>query len=803
MEGRSDSSVHSPFYKRSYENLDHNFDTLLQHKPPRYENPNGRERHKSTGSAQELDHPKSKGSKSENLAPFHTGTISNAPRITSKKSQIYSGDYTLGTLSLKAADVMLDKGNNQWDNPSLTMRNTGNYYSNLGELHQSKSDHNFDRLNSSHSSIKPTLGNMGNTAMDLVHKYSHDSPPKRDYWKEYQIKYGKLGITDDSVGNNNHCSPLRISTSLENMDRTGLGSPSLSRNSGNYMSQSFHGGLSKYNSSGLGFSALTYSSGSHEGLNTSNFQRNAWNTGSLSVAASRNILDSRKSASVDNLDKNIFRNSSQEIVDRTPNESVLRKSTKSQSNRRRATSDLGFLTNKNATPRTSALLNNPTFRKHLSKVMGVKETETGDNLPLELALRLATSTSDLLKSQNKENNEPKICASELSKSVSDSSLKSKSAENSPRSSYSFDNECKAKNEHDFNTEPILMRSLPLSKTQPESDPGSKVTSRSRLSKFHIPSFNEFKKSRGKNSLLPDKPSILQGFVHSEETITEETDSDLENKGQGDRRSRLSLDTTSNTSEKPKQLRRAKTASSLPVHDLEGQAKVKGQMTVHENNGAERITHRKEDSRRKAIDSHDLESQGQSQKVSHDNSNADLQLNIPYNTVPNTEVNLIENQHKGKPHKPKTHKISQICPLDDSDNFSTKTEDQSPSSFVEFSSWKKAVSDSEKEGESDSGQNAKSEKTRKVKRKSSRREKDERSRTKSAERTRNNSNERTALDKPDIVIESKSIDTDNLADCQAEKSGTEPKGRPPMIPKKVRRKSDRRSPRQKHLSKLFD
>ncbi len=276
---------------------------------------------------------------------------------------------------------------------------------------------------------------------------------------------------------------------------------------------------------------------------------------------------------VESKDDRTITQSEENLTDKPPVGHIMRP---------RATSDFGIGScekDQNDTPRTSALLRQPSFRKHLSKLMRTKTPAENlqDTASLEIAFKLA-SASNLAKLKNAseenlhmttETNENNLSAS-LRAAQSEQNLRSQSAETSPRESQAFSHwevvPPKVQDNSDSEGEPpLLMRSF--------SGPGTVAGDRKRFSlrssgKFRIPSFSEFKKMRAKGGLLPDKMKFIRMPIAEEmgQTSHLRTDSHL-SKSDLDRSRSFSQDSGENS----RQLKRTNTDPDIGRSVAQGQS----------------------------------------------------------------------------------------------------------------------------------------------------------------------------------------------------------------------------------------
>ena len=761
--------------RRRYESSDHNFDTLLLSK---YETRKTALGDQSYDSKESVNHARKSRSKST-------------------KTDIYNGDYTLGTLSLKASKVAGDKESGP-RRKSWTSSRKGGLTSAKG-LDLDK-DHNFDRLSQSFGSGNKMMQSRHLKDIKMLQKYD-----KNDYWKEYQEKYGKLGITfseNNLVPKHNDSYLFRTSTSLENV--TSNSKPTSPRENA--------------------LSSLTYSNTGVLGRHS--FDRVDPDEADLDKSGIHVTNSSVQKRKTSNKSSSTFKNQQQSSCgakdsdDEKSLENLSEKPPRSQS-KRRAASDLGFPEDAGPTPRTSALLRQPSFRKHLAKIMHVKDTQgdSHDSLTLELAFKLA-STTNLMKLKNSSEEEVNKMGldghigigNKLKASHSDNNLRCKSAETSPRSSSIFDWEIPVRREtfelNDPEEEPVLMRSFTLSGSVSSGDLEGKKEGRLKSSKFHIPSFGEFRKMRSKSFLLPDKPHIQK----REKVIRDESDFDNEQKFDIERSMSFSQ-RVQEKQERPKQLRRTNTDPFITIPDLdkhEGQGQdqrenVGGQPdeSVTDNNSLsgkdERSEHRKEHSRRKVTADLDLNNQV---KGHSNHSRGHTVPKISSKTkMPIIEITDVQSTKHTKP----KHKRSQ----NDNDNSvqgthvkSSDSSENGQSSFKEINSWKQSVIDSEKGSDSENGLSDSGERTKRKRR----------SLRKGKASPRKVHPDVNCAEKPTETVnilvsnnEKKRHEKEpNLTESQENgtQSGKQPTGLPPVAPKKLRKKSDRKSPRQRQRSKYM-
>ncbi len=232
---------------------------------------------------------------------------------------------------------------------------------------------------------------------------------------------------------------------------------------------------------------------------------------------------------------------------------------------RRSHSDLGFtIAHRTSipTPRTVAILANPALKKHLARVMGLDEDKIGVNdFSLDFQNRMSTTSGSLDKSKKKENKE-NLSGSKLRNSFSDSNIGSHCKDVIPvpiGSSISQSDQDIHRSSQSTERKSSLVPHLDLTgiSHSPRS-PGaeSKSPTKSQRSNFAIPSFHEFKQLRkqqsGFTSRIPGSSSFSYDFM-KENTIEEEKESDVmdvainqtkvKNVGQGELEKYVNLDDT--------------------------------------------------------------------------------------------------------------------------------------------------------------------------------------------------------------------------------------------------------------------
>ena len=727
--------------RKRYESCDHNFDTLIQNK---YETrKTALDQNYASILRETRDHQRRKGASSNAKRNVHSAASPSETRF-SESSKVKKGSgYRRGSL--------------------------GSALSSSRKSHL-EDDHNFDRLSQSFGS-----GSKMMELRDLEDSKSVEKCDKNNYWKQYEEKYGKLGIT--VTDNEGYSTKTK---SLENMT-SGSKSNSPRENILNSLSYSCNGVIGRHSFSKTDPDEAIRDKYGEESVHNSelrvkesgNSQENPEYSG-YRVRTSFGAKDSDDEKSLENLSS---------------------KPPKGQTGRRRAASDLGFTDSNCQTPRTSALLRQPSFRKHLAKVMHVKEKpgEVQDSLTLELAFRVA-STTNLLKLKNSSEEEVDKLGqdwsldtdSKLRVSTSEYNLRCKSAETSPRNSEIFDWEnYKIIESNELEEEHILMKSLSLPQSKQSSDLENKAEGdgHSKRSKFHIPSFNEFRKLRSKSGLLPDKLS-----VHKRERITEESEQDIEQKCDLERSISFSQN-VQEKQEKPRPLRRTNTDPSIVVPGQE-----KGtESAVSRDESAkaehERSKQRKDRSRRRlgVIDSHhEVKGRSRGHTVPHVSSASKLPTN--------------EKVQSSKHTRPKHNHDENNFLCESGRNILRKLSDSSEneqSSSRELDCWKQSVFDSEKGSDSDNGSSI-GDQRMKRKRRSLRKAK--------ANDQRVQSDGQTETPHTDVRIlnsdnnKKKYTGSGNEVEDSGSHPGREPTGLPPMAPKKLRRRSDGKSPRQRHRSK---
>ena len=728
--------------RKRYESCDHNFDTLIQNK---YETrKTALDQNYASILRETRDHQRRKGESSNAKRNFHSAASPSETQSSESTRVKKQSGYRRGSL--------------------------GSALSSSRKSHL-EDDHNFDRLSQSFGS-----GSKMMELRDLEDSKSVQKCDKNNYWKQYEEKYGKLGIT---VSDNEGYSTK--TKSLENVT-TGSKSNSPRENILNSLSYSCNGVIGRHSFSKTDpDEAITDKSGEESVYKSElrvkesgNSQENPEYSG-YRVRTSFGAKDSDDEKSLENLSS---------------------KPPRGQSGRRRAASDLGFTDSNCQTPRTSALLRQPSFRKHLAKVMHVKDKpgEVQDSLTLELAFRLA-STTNLLKLKNSSEEEVDKLGhdwsldtdSKLRVSTLENSLRCKSAETSPRNSEIFDWEnYKIIESNGSEEEPILMKSLSLPQSKQLSDLENKAEGHghSKRSKFHIPSFNEFRKLRSKTGLLPDKLSVHK----RERRITEESEQDIEQKCDLERSISFSQN-VQEKQEKPRPLRRTNTDPSIVVPDQE-----KGTESVVSRDGSveaehERSKHRKNRSRIKlgVTDSHH-EAKGRSR--GHTVPQVSTASKLPTNeTVQSSKHTRPTNNH---------NENDFVC--ESGRNALRKLSDSSEneqSSSRELDCWKQSVFDSEKGSDSDNGSSV-GEQRMKRKRRSLRKAKT------NDQSVRSDGKFETPHTDVRILNSDNNKKKYNGSRNEIEDSGShpgrEPTGLPPMAPKKLRRRSDGKSPRRRHRSK---
>ena len=337
--------------RKRYESCDHNFDTLIQNK---YEERKTALDQNYVSILRETRNLQKRNGESNNFednpnpkpCPLDTPSSSSSEATPVKES-----GYRRGSL--------------------------GSALSSRKKSH-TEGDRNFDRLSQSFGS--------GSNIMEL--KYSQGSKldkqsDKNNYWKQYEAKYGRLGI---SIGDN----------SSDILDSVTSGSKCSSPRE------------SKISSS------LSYSCngviGRHSFKKTDSDEVDTSTTNSLSTVHGAKLKRKERNRSKRNSEPSdpglLISSGAEYSDDDNSSEHLSSKPPRGQSVRRRTTSDLGFTETNCSTPRTSALLRQPSFRKHLAKIMHVKDQggEKQDSLTLELAFKLA-STSNLLKLKNNSEEE--------------------------------------------------------------------------------------------------------------------------------------------------------------------------------------------------------------------------------------------------------------------------------------------------------------------------------------------------------------------------------------------------------------
>ena len=723
--------------RKRYESCDHNFDTLIQNK---YETRKTALDQNYTSILRETrDHQRRKGESG------------NAKR------SVHSGAYPPETSSSESTKVKKESGHRR---SSLGSRLSSVRKSHLEE------DHNFDRLSQSFGS-----GCKMMELRNLEDSKSVEKCDKNNYWKQYEEKYGKLGITVSD--NTSHSTKTK---SLENV-APGSKSNSPRENNSSSLSYSCNGVIGRHSFNKTDPDETTADKSGEKSMHNSEPRVKEIGRSRRNPESS----DCRKRTSF----------GAEDSDDEKSLENLSSKPPRGQSGRRRAASDLGFTDNNCQTPRTSALLRQPSFRKHLAKVMHVKEKPGAaqDSLTLELAFRLA-STTNLLKLKNSSEEEVNKIGhdwsldtdSKLRVSTSEYSLRCRSAETSPRNSEIFDWENYDINDsNNAEDEPVLVKSFNLPQSKPLSDLENKREGHghSKRSKFIIPSFSEFRKLRSKSGLLPDKLPVHR----RERAITEESEQDMEQKCDLGRSISFSQN-VQEKQEKPKQLRRRNTDPSITVPDQEKGAESQG----CRNESAE-AEHRKDLSRIRSgvVDSsHEVKSRSRGHTVPQVSTTSKLPTNekVQSSKHPRPKKSHDENDYIGEFGVNVHRKLS-----DSSEN--------EQSSFREIDGRKQSVFDSEKGSDSDNGSLTGEHRTKRKRR--------------SLRKARNNDQRVQSDGKTETVhIDARVLDSDNSKKKYTDSgievehggshTGREPTGLPPMAPKKLRKRSDGKSPRRRHRSK---
>ena len=720
--------------RKRYESCDHNFDTLIQNK---YQT-------RKTASDQNC------ASILRETRGHHRKKLENS----NAKRSVHSGAYPSESPSSESTKVKKESGHRR--------SSLGSGLSSVRKSHLEE-DHNFDRLSQSFGS--------GYKMMEL--RNPEDSKcNKNDYWKQYEEKYGKLGITVSD--NNGHSTKTK---SLENV-APGSKSNSLRENNLSSLSYSCNGVIGRHSFNKTDpDEATTDKSGEKSMPNSEPRMKESGHSRKnpeSSGCRTRTLFGAEGSDDEKSL------------------ENLSSKPPRGQSGRRRAASDLGFTDNNCQTPRTSALLRQPSFRKHLAKVMHVKEKpgDAQDSLTLELAFRLA-STTNLLKLKNSSEEEVNKLGhdwcldtdSKLRVSTSEYRLRCRSAETSPRTSEIFDwdnydiSESNKADEEDS----ILMKSFTLPQSKPLSDLENKREGHghSKKSKFYIPSFSEFRKLRSKSGLLPDKLPVHK----RERAITEESEQDVEQKCDLGRSISFSQN-VQEKQEKPRQLRRTNTDPSITVSDQE-----KGTESEGCRNESAEAEHTKDHSRiRSGVSdsSHEVRSRSRGHTVPQISTTSKLPTNEKVQSSKHTRPknNRDENDGLGE------------CGTNIHRKLSDSSENEQ-SSFREIDCWKQLVFDSEKGSDSDNGSLTSEHRTRR-KRRSLRKTRTNDQRIHSDGKTETAHTDVKTLDSDNS--KKKYTDGGNEVENTGQHPGKEPTGLPPMAPKKLRKRSDGKSPRRRHRSK---